>query len=197
MTGQRTGRSQRVTPAERKERRAAVDDAAVVVEAAAAFLGVRPRSIDETRRRLRHLGYRHELVEVVVELLAQLGYLDDAEFARVWVESRDRARPRGAVALRRELALKGVDRAIVDAVLDERESGAADGWGAESARGSGPTPDEEAADRLLARKATTFAREADPRKRHQKAYALLARHGFSPDVIGAALSRLGAEQPTD
>ena len=32
-------------------------DPDVVMEAAAAFLAVRPRSVDETRRRLRHLGY--------------------------------------------------------------------------------------------------------------------------------------------
>ncbi|MGH2407268.1 MAG: regulatory protein RecX, partial [Candidatus Limnocylindrales bacterium] len=159
-------------------------------------LGVRPRSIDETRRRMRQLGYRQELVEVVIELLIKLGYLDDAEFARVWVESRDRARPRGAIALRRELALKGVDRAIVDAVLEERESGGTGAWDA-ATTGESPTPDEAAADRLLARKATTLARESDPRQRHQKAYALLARHGFSPDVISAALSREGASESTE
>jgi len=34
-----------------------------------------------------------------------------------------------------------------------------------------------------------LGRETDPRKRRQKAYALLARNGFSPDVISAALSR--------
>jgi regulatory protein len=195
MTGQGSARARRVTPAERKERRAAVDDAAVVVEAAAAFLGVRPRSIDETRRRLRHLGYRPELVEVVLDLLVQLGYLDDAEFARVWVESRDRARPRGANALRRELSLKGVDRAIVDGALGERET-ATRAFG-DANENTEPTPDEEAADRLLARKATTLAREQDPRKRHQKAYALLARNGFSPDVITQALGRHAVNEATD
>ena len=196
MTGEGRARPRRIGPTERRERRAAVDDAAIVVEAAAAFLGVRPRSIDETRRRLRHLGYRPDLVEVVIELLSKLGYLDDAEFARVWVESRDRARPRGAIALRRELALKGVDRAIVDAVLDERESGSSGAWDAAPPSDS-QTPDEEAADRLLARKSATLARETDPRKRHQKAYALLARNGFSPDVIGAAIARMGAESPDE
>ena len=42
----------------------------------------------------------------VVDRLVELGYLDDAAFARAWVESRDRARPRGAVALRRELSAR-------------------------------------------------------------------------------------------
>lgn len=185
-----TGTGRRPGPAERRERRTAVDDPAIVVEAAAAFLAVRPRSVVETRRRLRHLGYREELVDAVVTGFVELGYLDDEAFARAWIESRDRARPRGTVALRRELLLKGVDRAVIDAALDEREAPPA--FAADPGEGPVPTADEVAADRLLARKATTLAREPDARKRRQKAYVLLARHGFSPDVIGAALGRLEA-----
>jgi regulatory protein len=190
-----TGRAGRAAPAERRERRAAVDDPAVVMEAAAAFLAVRPRSVDETRRRLRHLGYRHDLVDGVVAALLELGYLDDEAFARAWVESRDRARPRGAGALRRELSLKGVDRAVIDALLVKRDVDDRHDRGEGEA--SDPTPDEDAADRLLARKAATLARETDPRKRRQKAYALLARNGFSPDVISAALGREAVSESAD
>jgi regulatory protein len=182
-----TGRARRVGPAERRERRATVEDPVVVLEAAAAFLTVRPRSVEEVRRRLRHLGYRHDLVDGVVVRLVELGYLDDEAFARAWVESRDRAHPRGAGALRRELSLKGVERSVVDAVLDERDHAAGEPRG--GADDETATPDEVAADRLLTRKASVLGRETDPRKRRQKAYALLARHGFSPDVIAAALGR--------
>ena len=68
------------------------------MEAAAAFLAVRPRSVGEMRRRLRHLGYPAALVtDEVVERLIELGYLDDRGLRpTAWVESRDRARPRGA-----------------------------------------------------------------------------------------------------
>ena len=115
MAGRRSA-----TAAERRERRASVDDAGVVMEAAAAFLSVRPRSVAETRRRLRHLGYRQDLVDRVVDRLVEMGYLDDAAFARAWLESRDRVRPRGESALRRELMLKGIDGAVVDRALGER-----------------------------------------------------------------------------
>ena len=74
----------------------------------------------ETRRRLRHLGYPHALVDAVVDRLAEMNYLDDAAFARAWVESRDRARPRGEAAFRRELMLKGLGRQVIDDVLAER-----------------------------------------------------------------------------
>ena len=116
--------------------------------------------------------------------LTELGYLDDEAFARAWVESRDRARPRGEHALRRELQLKGVDRALVDEVL--RPSAVDDG-GARSPREPGDGeephgPDEAAAERLLRKKLPAILREPDPRRRRQRAYALLARSGFSPDV---------------
>jgi regulatory protein len=149
------------------------------MEAAAAFLAVRPRSVAEIRRRLRHLGYRHELVERVVERLVEVGYLDDEAFARTWLESRDRARPRGAAALRRELSLKGIDRQLLGELLAEREEGA-DG-----------AVDLEAARRLLERKRPQLEREADLRKRRQKAYALLARNGFDPETCREAVAALG------
>ena len=116
MTGEGAPR-RRVTHQERRERRAAVDDPAVVLEAAARFLEVRARSVAEVRRRLTSTGYQPDLVEGAVERLLDLGLLDDEAFARAWVESRDRARPRGERAIRQELGLKGVDRITVDLVL--------------------------------------------------------------------------------
>ena len=164
------------SPNEARARRAETNDPNVVMDAAAAFLSVRPRSVAEVRRRLRHLGYRHELVEQAVERLVEFGYLDDEAFARGWVESRDRARPRGEAALRRELSLKGVDRATVDALLEER-SGQRTGDPASAGAGGA---DRAAAERLLARRRATLEREQDPVKRRQKEYALLARKGFDP-----------------
>jgi len=169
-------RAERV--AARLARRAEVTEPSVVMESAAAFLAVRPRSVAETRRRLRQLGYGAELVEEALGRMLELEFLDDAAFARAWVESRDRARPRGEMALRRELILKGIDRAIVDEVL--------------AARGQvvDAPADETAARRLLERRLAALLREADPRRRRQKAYALLARHGFDPDTCRGAIAAI-------
>jgi regulatory protein len=173
--------SQRPTPAEDRERRAAVDDPAVVLEAAARFLEARSRSVTEVRRRLGRAGYQAELVDSAITRLTELGMLDDEAFGRAWVESRDRARPRGEIALRRELALKGVDRAIVDSVLEERR----DAGGAPT---DGEGVDLEVARRLVARHERSLARVADPRQRHQRAYALLARNGFDPETCRVVAS---------
>jgi regulatory protein len=175
------GRPRRESFAEQKERRAAVDDPAVVLEAAARFLEDRSRSVSEVRRRLTGAGYRADLVEGAIERMTELGMLDDDVFARSWVESRDRARPRGERAIRDELRLKGIDRSTVDLVMEERREAALERGGEDGA--DPPSgPDRVAAERLLAKHRRALQRVADPRQRRQRAYALLARNGFDPET---------------
>jgi regulatory protein len=172
---------------------AEVDDPSVVFEAAARFLEARSRSVAEVRRRLTHAGYRRDLVEGAIERMVELGILDDEAFARAWVESRDRARPRGERAIRAELALKGVERTSVDLVLAERRDAAAEVAaddepdGADSGAG---TADQLAAERLVGRHRRSLERLADPRQRRQRAYQLLARNGFDPDTCREVASTI-------
>lgn len=165
-----------------------------MLEAAARFLEVRSRSVEEVRRRLTSAGYRPDLVEGAIERLSEFGILDDDVFARAWVESRDRARPRGERAIRQELARKGVDRATVDLVLGERREAFA---GIPTDDGVAVSPDGAAAERLLTRHARNLARVADPRQRRQRAYALLARHGFDPETCRDATAQFLVDADDD
>ena len=162
---------------ERRAERALIDDPKVVLDAALRFLEARPRSAAEVRRRLTGAGYREELVAAAIERLGELGVLDDEAFARAWVESRDRARPRGERALRSELAKKGIDRQVSDDVLGERLI-------------DQPDADAAAARRVLERHAHALARVADPRARRQRAYALLARSGFDSETAVEAIAAI-------
>jgi regulatory protein len=193
----RTG-GRRESFAERRARRAEVDDPAVVLEAAARFLEVRSRSVSEVRRRLSGAGYRPELVEGAIARMTDLGMLDDEAFARSWVESRDRARPRGERAIREELRLKGIDRETADIVLGERRerAAAAPGEGHGPGDGEPVSADRTAAERLLAKQARALARVADPRQRRQRAYVLLARHGFDPETCREVAATV-ADVPSD
>jgi len=164
---------------ERRERRAAIEDPEVVLNAAARFLEVRPRSVDEVRRHLGTAGYRAELVESAVARLLELGMLDDRAFGQTWVESRDRARPRGESAIRQELARKGLDRELIGEILAARRDDGDEGRAGGEAAAS---PDELAAERLLTKRAAALRRISDPRERRNRAYALLARNGFDPEV---------------
>ena len=182
--------------ADRRARRAAIDDPEVVLAAALRFLETRARSVAETRRRLTDAGYRPELIEGAIDRLLALGLLDDASFARGWIESRDRARPRGETALRRELRLRGVDPALVDAALEARRVEEANELAGPSGDDGSPParadPDETAARRLLERRRHDLERVADPRKRRARAYALLARNGFGPEIAAQLSAPFGS-----
>jgi regulatory protein len=160
----------------RLERHAAETDPAVVLNAAARFLESRSRSVDEVRHHLTVAAFPAPLVEAAIARLLELGVLGDRAFARAWVESRDRARPRGEHALRHELALKGIDRELVEEVLVDRRDASVE------AAPDEPGADSLAAERLLAKRRAGLMRIADPRMRRGRAYALLARSGFAPDV---------------
>ncbi|MEO8228962.1 MAG: regulatory protein RecX [Chloroflexota bacterium] len=185
-------RPRRESYAERRAGRAAIDDPEVVLAAAFRFLEARARSVAETRRRLSDAGYRPELIDGAITRLLAIGLLDDETFARHWVESRDRARPRGEIALKRELRLRGVEPGLIAAAIEARGHAEADGpFGAGQDTDDADQrldPDETAAARLLERRRRDLERVADPRKRRARAYALLARNGFGPEIA----SRLSA-----
>jgi hypothetical protein len=63
--------------------------------------------------------------------------------------------------------------------------------GGRSARAPGGA-DAAAAERLLARRAAALAREPDPRKRRARAWALLARNGFSPEICSRLAGGVGS-----
>ncbi|MBN1915909.1 RecX family transcriptional regulator [Candidatus Dojkabacteria bacterium] len=93
------------------------------------LIGRRPRSRGEIRRyvegKLRNKKYydfsKEEIENVcskVAERMESKGYVDDKEFAGWWVRSRKEHRPRGQIVLRQELIKKGIEKEIIDEVLE-------------------------------------------------------------------------------
>ncbi|HWQ16085.1 MAG TPA: RecX family transcriptional regulator [Roseiflexaceae bacterium] len=101
---------------ERLERAERADKA---LHAALRIIETRPRSQAEIRERLRRKGFAPEAVDAALERMRELGLVDDAAFARYWVESRQTHRPRGPGALRDELRRKGVDAEVIAQTLDD------------------------------------------------------------------------------
>ena len=92
------------------------------MSAALRLLSYRPRSETELRQRLARRGVPPALIDSTIQRLRELGLVDDAAFARAWVESRERTSPRGQRLLRQELRAKGVNsdasRELVEGVDD-------------------------------------------------------------------------------
>ncbi len=94
-------------------------------EKALRFLEPRPRSSAEVKQHLLKKRVAADIIDAVLARLREAGLLDDAAFARYWVENREEFRPRSERALRFELRRKGLDdEAIANAVnaIDEDES---------------------------------------------------------------------------
>mgnify|MGYP001134404172 CR=1 FL=1 len=124
-------------------------------------------------------GYDEEVIEATLGRLLEHGYLNDAEFARYWVENRQRFRPKGPQALRQELRQRGVDRDDIDETLSDLDT-------AEAAY--------RAAEPRAARMAA-LARE-DPATFRRKLSEFLLRRGFAHEAVQEVVRRLLREMTT-
>jgi regulatory protein len=133
--------------------------------AAADLLSRRAWTRAELARRLVRRGAPPEVAATVVADLAGRGYLDDAAFARHWVEARA-GRGYGPARLRAELRARGVEPALIEAAL---------------ARLPAADPLEQA--RSLARRRLAALGRGRPDRLAPRLRDLLLRRGFPPDTV--------------
>jgi regulatory protein len=88
-------------------------------DSAIRYIEYRPRSIQETRQHLAKKEYEEEVIDQVLYRLQAVDLLNDAAFARYWVEQRETFKPRSKIALQQELRQKGIDRTLIDEVVAE------------------------------------------------------------------------------
>lgn len=154
----------------------ASDQASRATEAALVFLAYRPRSEKEVRDRLRRAGYEQDAIEHTISRLHEWRYLDDADFARRWVENRTAHRPRGKRLLQQELRHKGIDSETVREVIDDADL------------------DETGAAEALARRRLPAYAGDDLVAVRRRLGAYLARRGYGYDVVRIALDRALGEE---
>ena len=147
----------------------AQDERNRVFERAVRFLSYRPRSQVEVERHLRRKAVAEDVIGDVIVRLQRAKYLDDEEFARFWLENRERFRPRGRRALRYELRQKGVSDEIITRLLDEVD-------------------DEAAAWRAVEGRLTRWAHLPGGEFR-QKVVGYLSRRGFDYSTISLTLEK--------
>ena len=89
------------------------------VDRALNYLSYRPRSREEVRRYLRRKETPPEIIETALARLDRLDFVNDRTFAGFWIDSREHFSPRGARALKNELRMKGVERDVVDELVND------------------------------------------------------------------------------
>ena len=90
----------------------------IAFQKALQFINHRPRSIEETRRRLTEKGFESEVIEATLNRLVDKTLLNDLAFSQLWIENRNTFRPRSNRLLAYELRLKGVSDDVIAQALE-------------------------------------------------------------------------------
>ncbi len=144
------------------------------------LLTTRPRTRAELADALRRRGMPGAVATAVLARFAEVGLIDDAAFARAWVESRHHSRGLARRALSAELKQRGVNGQDITAAV-----GALD------------PEDELATARRLVAKALPASRGRPLPVRIRRLVGLLARKGYPAPVayrvVREALDQEGAD----
>ncbi len=85
------------------------------------FATLRPRSEKEINNWFRRKKVKDEYKEKLREKLYKLELLDDEKFAVWWIEQRKNFRPKPKSVMYNELRIKGINKEIIDKVLNETD----------------------------------------------------------------------------
>ena len=126
------------------------------------LLTLAPRTRAQLADALRKRGIPDDVADDVLGRFTDVGLIDDAAFARSWVESRHYSRGLAARALSAELKQRGVAADEIRAAIDEQ---------------LGPEAEVAAARRLVEAK-LAVTRALPPEQRTRRLAGLLARKGY-------------------
>jgi regulatory protein len=126
------------------------------------------RSRKELADKLAQKLVPDDIAARLLDRFEEVGLIDDAAFARLWIDSRQAGRGLARRALAQELRRKGIADEIARAALDEVD----------------PADEEQAARALVAKKLRTMSR-LDATTKTRRLVGMLARKGYSS---GLALS---------
>ena len=123
------------------------------------------RSRSELAGKLAKKGVPDEIGERLLDRFEEVGLVDDAAFARLWVESRQSGKGLARRALAQELRRKGVDDEVAKEALAEVDD-----------------EDEEASARILVRRKLRSVARVDRAAATRRLSGMLARKGYGPGI---------------
>jgi regulatory protein len=145
-------------------------------------LAVQARSRADLEQALAKKHVPAEVTAAVLDRFEAAGLVDDEDFARSWVQARQRSKGLSSRVLAMELRRKGIDEEISREVLGELD----------------PEAEIQAAHRLVQAKLRSMSRFDDTTK-IRRLTGMLARKGYSPQVsFDVVRKELGTQaQPLD
>jgi regulatory protein len=164
----------RVVDADLQQRLGAAADIEAAFGTVLRCLELRSYARSDLGRRLLRKAHPKQAVEVALERATRLGLLDDAAYARGYVQTRA-ARGRGPSRLIRDLLAMGVQRSLIDRALSAE-------WPEGSDRSSMPL--------ALASKRAAQLGSLPRQTKRRRVLAYLARRGFSGREVTEMVERV-------
>lgn len=119
-----------------------------------------------------------EDITKIIQRLTELGYLDDEDFARIYIGSSLRRKPQGLRMLQMNLRQKGIDESTFDAAL-------------KLASAENQLDESDLARDAADKKLKTLSK-LPPNKQKEKLYRFLASRGFSMDSIMKVMNKFSS-----
>jgi len=133
------------------------------------LLGIRPRSVEELKKKLLDKKFSEPEVNDTINTLLDLKYLNDKEFAQMVCESTLAGKPKGRAALRFKLKKYLVPEKVIKETLEKILT---------------QEKEEEYCRKAFdSKKKTLKNKSIDNFKERQKIFGYLIRQGFSTDVV--------------
>lgn len=123
-----------------------------------------------------------QLIDLVVHRLKEQKFLNDTEFAKMWIRSRTEFKPKGERLIRLELLQKGVSKEIIAKAFEAFHT-------TQKENNETLRDDKILAKALLEKKRKKFE-HMERQERFRKAGSFLARRGFDLDIIKAAIEEV-------
>ena len=139
------------------------------------FLSYRTRSEKEVRDKLKTKQAEPGIIEKVISKLKEKRFINDEEFARQWIENRERFKPRSLRLIKLELRQKGIEGEILEKVIQDLD------FNSES--------ELEQAKKLV-EKRIDKVRDLPKQEIYQKLGRFLASKGFNWDTVKKAIDEV-------
>lgn len=146
------------------------------------YLNIRPRTVKEVRDYLAKKAKKFHIdtpgvEQSVIERLLELKLLNDQEFVRWYIEGKYASSKKSVFLLKQELSRVGISKDFIDEYFAGRQ-----------------VDDTSAARDALTQKWRRISLIPDKKQRFSKAASLLARKGFSYDIIKKTIAELEGEE---
>jgi len=135
------------------------------------YLSYKLRTEKEVRIKLQEDGFDADSIEMAIDELNALGYINNKIYVQKYIFDRSKLKPKSKKLIKLELLSKGIQEEIIDEVLND--------WNVD---------ETSVAESLIKRKFGKYDFNDDAIKR--KAYMFLKHRGYSHDVIESVIGRI-------